>query len=166
MAARRIELFALLVLGCENPIPTTTAPIDLDGKLREPDWNGRALSRKLVDDERHTARPYSEVRLLRDQAHLYLGLYAADEDIRKSDFFAVTIGSDALRFHPDGTVEPPRADVHAAVDTDGTLDNAADDDEEWVVEASLPLGRGRIAVQRCDMVKSGERRCGKVELHR
>ncbi len=90
---------------------------------------------------------------------LYLGLYAADENIESSDAFAVDIGGRGFRFHP--TDRGP--DV--GIDMDGTLDDPHDDDEEWLVEARIPLaslphGDVRVVVRRCDRVKDGTERCG------
>jgi hypothetical protein len=61
--------------------------------------------------------------------------------------------------------------VRVAVDADGTLNNPTDLDEEWAVEASIPLrsidvkdaGPGtriRCIVSRCEVVYNGRRACG------
>jgi hypothetical protein len=58
-----------------------------------------------------------------------------------------------------------------AVDRDGTLDDPSDEDEEWVVEAAIPLAalgvtgapgtRIQIEVSRCDTPRhTTVRRCG------
>ena len=49
---------------------------------------------------------------------------------------------------------------------EGTIDDAEDDDEEWVVELAIPLprvGRSPLAVKasRCDVPKDGIERCGR-----
>src|SRR5262249_2916879 len=59
--------------------------------------------------------------------------------------------------------------AEAGVDRDGSIDDATDEDEEWIVEArfpiaSLSLGHGayRFAARlsRCDTPKAGGTRCG------
>jgi hypothetical protein len=54
-------------------------------------------------------------------------------------------------------------------DVDGTIDDVRDDDEEWIVEAAVPLeqlglgsqgGRVGVTVSRCDVPKDGIERCG------
>src|SRR5690348_12431586 len=125
--------------------------IELDGELNEPAWNARAERHVLLGDDGHEMRPYSELRALHDDAHVYLGLYAADEDIRSTDTFDVEIGGQTLHYTAGGP----------HVDRDGTLDQPNDFDEEWVVEAAVPRPSSpELSVTRCDTVKSGERRCG------
>ncbi|HEV7556576.1 MAG TPA: hypothetical protein VGO00_14015 [Kofleriaceae bacterium] len=164
----------LLVLSCTVACKGNAAPeiapgdlarVDdkLDGELDEPGWNHAALRGIFKDATGAIARPYSEIRLLRDDTHLVVGLYAADEDIRSTDKFELVAGELATTIAVTGAASDPR--VAAKVDTDGTIDHPADDDEEWVVEATLPLaalGPSPIAItaSRCDTVKSGERRCG------
>ena len=57
------------------------------------------------------------------------------------------------------------------VDTDGTLNQLGDNDEEWVVELTIPLGkiglgaakpgtRLRFSVSRCEVAYDGVRACG------
>ena len=54
------------------------------------------------------------------------------------------------------------------MDVDETIDDARDEDEEWVVELALPLaalppGATAIHAARCDTPKDGVRRCGAWE---
>src|SRR6185437_6319824 len=93
----------------------------------------------------------------------FVALYAADQDIRSEDAFDVHVGALHAHLTAAGTATP--ATVRMAVDRDGTLDDAHDEDEEWVVESAMPLDELgpppiAIAAQRCDIVKTGERRCG------
>jgi hypothetical protein len=137
--------------------------VDLDGEWDEPAWNRDAKRAVFADDTGTQARPYSEIRLLADPSFVYVGLYAADEDIRSTDQFALAIGSLAVTIDPTGTTSDTR--VRAAADRDGTLDRSDDDDEEWVIEAaiprvSLPQPPWRIDVSRCDVTHAGARRCG------
>ena len=166
---------ALVLVGCKQEASkldsvTVTVPavasgrVALDGELVEPAWNKLAVRGVFTGDDGTQARPYSEIRILRDDTHLLLGLYAADEDIRSDDAFEVTAGGLQTHLAAGGHATP--ASVHMAVDHDGSLDNASDDDEEWVVEAQLPLGELgpppiTIHASRCDVVKRGERRCGR-----
>lgn len=172
--ARWSLVLSSLIAGCGKSAPDnaspTVAPGDLaritvaiDGELDEPAWNTAARRGIFVDTTGAIARPYSEIRLLRDADHLVFALYAADEDIRSTDVFELVAGTFHATISPTGMVSDPR--VVVKVDTDGTIDVPEDDDEEWVVEATLPLaalGPSPIAItaSRCDVVKSGERRCG------
>jgi hypothetical protein len=114
------------------------------------------------------ARPYSQIRLPRDTERLYVGLYAADQDIRSSDAFELTIGGMAVAVDAKGRIAPAVPGARAAVDVDETIDDARDEDEEWVVELALPLaaipaGATAIRAARCDTPKDGVRRCGAWE---
>jgi hypothetical protein len=143
----------------EPPVQTRIA---LDGEWNEPAWRTVALRGVFVADGAQ-ARPYSEIRLVRDETHLIAALYAADEDIRSDDAFELTAGTLAARVTAAGDARP--GTVRAAVDTDGTLDEPHDDDEEWVVELAVPLaalGPSPVTLRasRCDVTKSGARLCG------
>jgi len=117
------------------------------------------------------ATPASEARLLWGEGHLYVLLYAADEDIRsRGDFFRVTFTTFApITPHagPPGTFAfdvaprgPLPSGVHAAREIDGTVDDDSDRDEEWLLEMAVPLepmglqaARGQafgFRVLRCD----------------
>ncbi|MCK6549976.1 carbohydrate-binding family 9-like protein [Myxococcota bacterium] len=183
-------------------VPRPDAPIVVDGKLKDPSWRRAARTGPFVDEHGAIARPYSEARFLVDGDVLYVGLYAADEDIRaakretdepvwRDDAFTLAIVVDAReRYVLDVNARGALADGHelagvggaatidrrwssgmkVAVDADGTLDDPSDDDEEWIVEAALPLasigvraGAPRtlvVALARCDTPKDGTRRCG------
>ena len=170
MAWRR-ELIALAAAACSrrapdridpDRIPVSRGAISLDGEWKEPTWNHGALRRVLLGDDGAEARPYSELRLVRDEKTLYVGLYAADEDIRATDAFDLSIGAAHERITADGHSDPP---LPVGVDRDGTLDQADDYDEEWVIEAAIPLDRlgpppFAVSVSRCDLTKRGDRRCG------
>ncbi|HEY1812553.1 MAG TPA: hypothetical protein VGG74_09430 [Kofleriaceae bacterium] len=146
----------------QGPAPHTR--IQLDGELTEPAWNAVAVRGVFLGDDGGQARPYSELRILRDETHLYVALYAADQNIQSDDAFDVTVGALHAHLTAGGTATP--ATVRIAVDRDGTLDDPHDEDEEWVVESAMPLdelGPAPIAIKakRCDVVKTGERRCGR-----
>lgn len=170
-------LAAWFVLGaCKHPrdaapialapgeVPMVTAPIVVDGELHEPDWNARARFAAFTANGAE-ARPYSQIRLLRDAQTLYVGLYAADQDIRSSDAFELAIGALTLSIDPRGRITPPVAGARAAADVDETLDDPRDEDEEWVIEAAIPIaaippGTTTIHAARCDTPKDGIQRCG------
>ena len=168
--ARLICSLAVLA-ACKKPspaphgpvIPKTAVAISLDGELHEAPWNERAFRAVLAGDDGQQARPYSELRLLHDDRGLYVGLYAADQDIRSTDAWELVIGARTLTI--DATGKPSAPDVATGVDRDGTLDQPSDDDEEWVIEAGMPLtsiGPPPIAItaKRCDTPKDGTTRCG------
>lgn len=147
-----------------DAIPRADTPIALDGELHEPAWNARALRGVLAADGGDQARPYSEVRLLHDDSSLLVGLYAADEDIRSTDAWKLAIGP--RTFTIDATGHASAADVKTGIDRDGTLDQPSDYDEEWVIEAAVPLaslGPPPLAldIERCDTPKDGKVRCGR-----
>lgn len=149
-----------------NAVAHATGAIAIDGDWDEPDWQQRAFRGQFVGDDGKLARPSSEVRLLRDDQNLIVALYAADENIETRDAFDFAIGSVSLHVDATGKVTPELAGVVAKTGFDeGTLDNAQDDDEEWVVELAIPLaavGKGSLAVKasRCDVPKDGRQRCG------
>ena len=145
--------------------------LSIDGEWIEPGWNTLAISGPFLDDDGGPARPVSQVRLLADPRDLVVGLYAADENIETSDHFDLTVGAITVAIDPHGTVTPALPGVRAAVDTDGTIDQPRDDDEEWVVEVGIPRAMlGDAATQdlpvrasRCDVTKDGVQRCGHWE---
>ena len=168
---RKLAIATLLLAGaCKgNPSkldsllePPPATRIQLDGEWTEPAWRLVALRGTFTADGKE-ARPYSEIRIVRDETHLIAALYAADEDIRSSDAFELTAGTLVARVTAGGSATP--GTVRAAVDVDGTLDNPADDDEEWVVELAVPLaalGPAPVTLRasRCDVTKTGARLCG------
>jgi hypothetical protein len=149
-------------------VPRARETITLDGEWAEPAWDKVAV-REVFVDAGAEARPFSEVRFLRDRDHLYVGLYAADEDIHSSEAFELAIGSLHLRVDAAGRVTPSTPGLRVAVDRDGTLDDTRDSDEEWVIELAIPLSAvGLVAgsagadvhAGRCDTPKDGRVRCG------
>jgi len=178
------KLDAIVDDPAPGELPRARMPIVIDGDWGEPAWNLQALRGVFTEpDGRGTpagsaaegrggpiagkqARPYSEVRLLRDDHDLLVALYAADEDIESADTFELTLGSVVLSLHPVARLgaDAP-AGARVGVDLDGTLDHPGDDDEEWVVELALPLsgfapGPLSVTAKRCDLPKDGRARCG------
>ncbi len=152
-------------------VRATTAPIVLDGDWTEKDWNDRTMPAAFVSDSGEQARPYSEIRFLHDDAALYVGLYAADEDIESTDFFQITIGTLDFRVFPSGKVLASVDGVRAASDIDGTVDHPGDFDEEWLVEISVPrtlvtLDATPLPVRasRCDVTLDQVLHCGAADV--
>jgi len=148
-------------------IPAITGELKLDGELGESDWSTRALRHVLAAPTGGQARPFSEASLLHDKAYLYVGLYAADEDIRTGEYFDVHVGALAFHATSTGAITPAIAGAKASIDRDGTLDDPSNDDEEWVLELAIPLeatglagGAQVVTVQRCDTPKDHIERCG------
>jgi hypothetical protein len=199
-------------------VPKATIPIKTDGELDEPVWNASAArSKPFVDASGAEARPYSDARFLWDDQNLYVGLYAADDNIQATvtahdgpvwtdDAFSLHLtpvdagddggrppmppgpaGSGSPTYGIDisaagvvtdvkrapGAKDDPRweSGIKLGIDKDGTINDTHDDDEEWVVEASIPFAalgitprpgtRILVDISRCDTPKrSRERRCG------
>jgi hypothetical protein len=117
----------------------------------------------FLDARGHMAFPYSDARFRVDRDYLYLTLYAADEDIRSTDKFVVSIAPMSFEVGPVLSTAPSEVEIDR--DIDGTLDRSSDLDEEWLVELSIPLVMidtqpARLSVSRCDFPKEGGRRCG------
>ncbi len=173
----KIALGIALVAGCRHHdrtsddavvIAETKTPIKIDGELSEPDWNEVGAPRVFTANGGE-ARPYSQVRLLHDATTLYVGLYAADQDVRSTDKFEVAIGPLQLAVTAAGIVSPAVPGVRAGKDLDGTIDHPDDEDEEWVIELAIPLAAAGLAnpdiavpfrASRCDTPKDGVVRCG------
>jgi hypothetical protein len=168
---RRSSLVLVCLLGCGKhhdekaaitlaQVPRVDA-IKVDGELNEPAWNAAAHVYTFTDHGAE-ARPFSQVRLLHDAQHLYLGLYAADQDIRAGERFQLVVGDQTIAIDPLGHITPAIPGASAAVDLDGTIDDPSDEDEEWVIELALPLPAQPFAIRasRCDTPKDGIERCG------
>ena len=177
----------------ELHVPHALGSISVDGELDEPSWDRAARTGAFARGDGAPARPFSEVRATWRDGILYLGLYAADEDIRSSKPAAVQAAAaldDAFNLVLEGTTGKRKLDLSAdgrlvargdgtaaaweilptaAHDADGTLDDPADDDEEWVVEVAIPLRelglRGEkgerlsLTARRCDTPKHQRRTC-------
>ena len=166
--SRNIFLLALACKQHESKLdrlapPPPSTRIALDGELDEPAWNASA-TRGVFEADGVQARPYSEIRILRDETHVLVGLYAADEDIRSDDSFDISLGGGGFVTHLTAGGRATPASVRTAVDRDGSIDDPSDDDEEWVVEAAIPiaeLGPAPVAItaERCDTTKDHVKRC-------
>ena len=167
--ARRASALLVLALGCQRApapraVPHPTGPIKIDGEWDEPDWSKTALRGQFLGDDGQLSRPTSEIRLLADGSDLFVGLYAADDDIKSTDAFDVALGDLRLHVTASGVLEPPMPTARVAVDRDGTLDDPSNFDEEWLVELAVPRAalqrRFDVSASRCDVPKHGTQRCG------
>ena len=165
-------------------VPHASAPPTIDGEIEDPDWPGLAVrSGAFVDAHGAASHPYSDARFLWHAGALDLLLYAADENVQTAtDAFTVTLIAGAkratFRVGPKGAIVDPHADATSqalltgarfGVDLDATLDAPDDDDEEWVVESTIPLAplglvgaageTLQVAIERCDQPKSGPLIC-------
>lgn len=158
MVALRTKVPTLGKAVIELRVPRAT--IAIDGEPNDPGWEKAARTGAFLP-----ARPFSEARFVRGDGKLYALLYAADEDIRSdSDSFHLEFAGRAF------DVSPLSSSVESAHDIDGTIDDAHDDDEEWVMEVAIPLatlGVGDTAgtripffVKRCDTPRGSKRVCG------
>jgi hypothetical protein len=189
----------------ELVVPHVVGDITLDGDTDDSGWRGpTGRTGAFVGADGQDARPHSEARFAWGDGHLYVELYAADEDIHAShetpdgpvwngDAFQLVfsdgvneraIDVSALGTLTDGTrpahAKTPGAPrpfdyawssgAHVSHEIDGTPNDGADMDEEWVIEMAVPfdaLGiagrkgdRVALSIRRCDTLKSGQRSCG------
>ncbi len=151
-----------------QPVPKVDTRIKIDGEWDEHDWSARALRGQFVGKDGGLSRPSSEVRFLRDDQDLFVGLYAADDNILSTDAFELDLAGRVLRIDATGKVTPELSGVRVAVDRDGTLDNPSNFDEEWLIELAIPLasvnldrdGHAGVTASRCDTPKHGPESCG------
>ena len=163
--ARRLSAL-LLVVACKAPsrLDAVDTKLVIDGKLSERAWNERAERHVFTEPAAGAApaRPWSEIRVLHDPSSVFVGLYAADEDIRSTDAFELAIGPHRYHLRADGLGDARK--LGAGTDADGSIDQPDDDDEEWVIElvvprAGLPAAAVPIEASRCDTPKDGRQRC-------
>jgi hypothetical protein len=188
-----------VVRGLELHVPRAKGDVVLDGDMDDTGWlQGCARTGPFVGPDGESARPYSDARFVWGDGYLYVALYAADEDIRArheapdapvwlDDSFHLVLGdgaidrsfdfgptgalADAMRSSPTGAFDFAwSSGAHVSHELDGTPNDPTDDDEEWVIEAAIPLAslglqgepgeRTGLAVRRCDRLHSGARSCG------
>jgi hypothetical protein len=170
-------------------VPHLPGSITLDGDTDDPGWTqapGPARTGPFVLGNGAEARPYSDTRLLWGDGHLYLALYAADEDIRTrtdqpdgplwlDDSFRVEFKRGdveyAIEVSPRGTVTDAvrkaggqydyswSSGVHVSPELDGTLNKSEDMDEEWVIEMAVPFESIGLKGERGESIGFSVRRC-------
>lgn len=186
--------------GLELHVPRAAAPIPIDAETEgKKVWEAdEGDTRNFVDQNGQGMVPYTEAKLRWRSGMLYLLLYAGDLDLEgtvtehdgpvsKDDSFHIEIGGpDDLRVLDVsvlGTVADSRCRASrgcdptwqsramVAVDRDGTLNRIGDNDEEWVVEMSIPLEtlglpaakagtRIPFAIRRCEVGHGSPHPCG------
>jgi hypothetical protein len=181
-------------------VPRASGPIKIDGEVDEADWTTAGRTGAFADPAGAEARPYSDARFLWDEESLYVTLYAADDDLRARvtahdgpvwiddafslhltpdadasptylfDVSAAGVTMDARRARGGREDASWESGLRVAVDRDGTLNDPSDEDEEWVVEAAIPLralgvtpaagARLFVEISRCDTPRgTASRRC-------
>jgi hypothetical protein len=151
-------------------VPHAAGSIVLDGDMDDPGWIRQSARTHafLGPDGATPARPFSEARFVYGDGFLYVGLYAADEDIhaKSTQHDAPAPGDDTfhlvftdaktdrvLDLNPLGTLtdgtRPAGSDApldlswesgaHVSNELDGTPNKSTDHDEEWVIEMAIPF---------------------------
>ncbi|MDB5217654.1 MAG: hypothetical protein JWO86_5581 [Myxococcaceae bacterium] len=152
-------------------VPHTKRPIVLDGQLTDPAWLDEAVRTGpfLESGGPLLGHQYSEARFLWGDDHLYVGLYASDEDIRatheaqdsqiwRDDSFRLAFDDGAREYlfdvSPIGaladgvrTLASPKSAfdytwtsrARVAHELEGTPNDPSNNDEEWVIEMAIPL---------------------------
>jgi hypothetical protein len=182
-------------------VPRLKGSLKLDGETLEDDWHADARTHPFTDATGGEARPFSEAHFLWDAENLYVLLYAADNDIRArvTEHDGPVWIDDHFELHltPAGAVQPTytfdvsptgvvmdakrvpggkddaswESGIKLGVDRDGDVNDDSHDDEEWVIEAAIPLRsmgapgkpgtRFLVDVSRCDTPRhTKEKRCG------
>jgi hypothetical protein len=170
-------------------VPKMRGVIVLDGDTDDPGWvlpPGPARTGPFLLANGARAQPYSDARLVWGDGHLYMTLYAADEDIRSTidtadgpvwldDSFRMTFSNGDVQFaidvSPKGVVSDAmrieggafdyawNSGAHVSFERDGTLNAPADRDEEWVVEMAIPFESLRMRGERGEKIGFEVRRC-------
>jgi hypothetical protein len=150
-------------------VPHSAGAIVLDGDIDDPGWTspgGPARSGTFALRRGVPGRPYSDARFVWGDQHLYVALYAADEDIRSvveshdgplwlGDSFHMVFEREGnertIDVSPTGTVTDAlrragglfdyswESGAHVSTEVDGTVNLSSDADEEWVIEMAIPL---------------------------
>jgi hypothetical protein len=156
------------------------------GELDDDAWSGALRSGPFRRDDGSSARPHSEARLVWGEGQLFVGLYAADDDVRAPvlerdgpvwlhDSFQLRLRTGNETFQIDvsarGTLTDARgvdggpldfawsSDARVAADVDGTIDDGSDRDEEWVIEIAIPLSSFHLRGRTGEHLEFSVRRC-------
>ncbi|HEY8041326.1 MAG TPA: carbohydrate-binding family 9-like protein [Polyangiaceae bacterium] len=170
-------------------VPHTPGSIILDSDTDDPGWTrepGPARTGPFVLPDGPEARPYSNTRIVWGDGHLYLALYAADEDIESrtdqpdgplwlDDSFRLTFTRGDVEYSievsPRGVVTDGvrksggkfdyswSSGVHVSQEMDGTLNKPQDLDEEWVIEMAIPFESLGMNGERGESIGFSVRRC-------
>jgi hypothetical protein len=170
-------------------VPHLPGSITLDGDTDDPGWTtppGPARTGAFVLASGAAGKPYSDTRLLWGDGHLYLSLYAADEDIETrtdqpdgpvwlDDSFRLTfVRGDveyAVEVSPKGVVTDAirrsggvfdyswSSGAHVSPELDGTINDPSNRDEEWVIEMAIPFESLGMNGESGESVGFSVRRC-------
>jgi hypothetical protein len=170
-------------------VPHLPGSITLDGDTDDPGWTqtpGPARTGPFVLASGVEARPYSDARLLWGDGHLYLALYAADEDVRTrteqpdgplwlDDSFRLVFSRDDVEYSIEVSPKAVVTDavrrsggafdyswssgVHVSPELDGTMNKSDDMDEEWVIEMAIPFESLGLKGERGESIGLSIRRC-------
>jgi hypothetical protein len=170
-------------------VPHRTGSIFLDGDTDDPGWTappGPARTGPFVRPNGGPSRPYSDGRFVWGDGHLYMALYAADDDIRSrtdetdgpvwlDDSFRLIFRRGDVEYSievspkgvvTDGIRRPGGAfdytwnsGAHVSHEQDGTLNDSTDTDEEWVIEMAIPLESLGMRGERGERIGFAARRC-------
>ena len=153
--------------AAELHVPHAKSTVPLRAELDEGAWlQETARTNAFVNVDGTPTRPYSDARLVWADGNLYVGLYAADEEIVATkkdadeplwieDAFHVAFDVEGVRstidVSPLGVITDGRAvgagpidygwssGAKVDVEHDGTPNDPSDDDEEWNVAMQVPL---------------------------
>jgi hypothetical protein len=179
-------------------VPRASGEVTLDGELEEPVWTSAAARTGAIGTRPFSEARFAWRRAEAARGdELIVALYAADEEITSratepdgplwlDDAFRLVFTGDdgderAIDVSPLGAVTDARRSGGGAFDygwssgarvghdADGTINDPRDDDEEWVLEVSIPLaalgvtpragGRTRVEIRRCDTPRRSHRAC-------
>ena len=174
----------------ELHVPHAKGSIVLDGDMDDPGWlRETARTNAFIgEDGVSPARPYSDARLAWGDGHLYIALYAADENILATqtksdeplwleDSFHLTFSDrvservfdvSALGTLTDGARTANAATpfdyawqsgAHVSKEVDGTPNDPSDDDEEWAIEMAIPFEALGLKGERGERIRFSVRRC-------
>jgi hypothetical protein len=192
-ASVRFEIASLEDGALVLRVPHAEGNIVLDGDMDDPGWiRQSARTHALLGPDGVTAaRPYSEGRFVWGDGFLYVGLYAADEDLHAQgsqhdvpvegdDTFHLVFSDGkidrVLDFNPmgiltDGT-RPAGSDApldlawesgaHVSYEVDGTINKSTDHDEEWVIEMAIPFEALGLRGEKGERIGVALQRCDKL----
>lgn len=169
-------------------VPHLRGNLVLDGDLDDSAWAASDVARtgQFLDASGGPARPHSEARLVWGDGHLYMALYAADEDVRALprkpdeavwlddsfrvvfrrgdvemafDVSATGVITDARRVRGGSPDYSWDSGAHVSTELDGTLNDPRDDDEEWALELAIPFESLGMRGARGESIAVSIQRC-------
>jgi Carbohydrate family 9 binding domain-like len=112
------------------------APV-IDGKLTEALWREAATTGAFsaTTGDGGVVVAHAEARAAWDSTALYVAVYVGDESIDREDLLSFEVNGHRWALAP---ADAGLDGIRWAIDTDGTVDDPSDDDEEWVLELAIP----------------------------